>query len=127
MFTHSVGSRSLCTHSFDFPTIPECVGLGQLVEERLARVKQKEFVQVVEKEMCLWCACGVLVQRGVVCFCSSMIKDASGVAPLSVRRLLLAKVPYYSFAEVRMGELIEPTLMEDGKDERDGEEYRVKS
>ena len=48
-------------------------------------------------------------------------------------RIVLGKVPNSSFAEVRMGHLIEPTDMEDedeeqenGKeDERDGEECRV--
>ena len=51
----------------------------------------------------------------------------------SVRGLFLAKVPNSSFAEVRMGLLIEPTHMEDEdedhenekEDERDGEEYKM--
>ena len=51
----------------------------------------------------------------------------------SVRGLFSAKVPNSSFAEVRMGLLIEPTHMEDEdedhqnekEDERDGEECKM--
>ena len=53
----------------------------------------------------------------------------------NVRGLFSVKVPNSSFADVRMGLLIEPTHMEDEdedqenekEDERDGEECRVES
>ena len=61
--------------------------------------------------------------------CPSLVRQRTRTHA-NVRGLFSAKVPNSSFAEVRMGLLIEPTLMEDEdeeqenekEDERDGEE-----
>ena len=39
---HLFSHLSLCTHSSDFPCVPECVGLGPFVDRRIARSVQKK-------------------------------------------------------------------------------------